>query len=170
MRSANASFRTVLCRVICPNSHSFRGFARNALPCAHVIFDDGVTAVEPIFVPEALKYAPSCVALLARAYLVFRQPLINLIDIRIKFGPLYLRRPPIPRRLRIGQHLRNTVSADPKIPSNLTTAQPILKMGTAQPSNTIPPLSVMQASLAGQRVNISKPSHQMKGQSGRLLL
>ena len=90
-----------------------------------------IPAVKPELAAEAFKNTLGCETLFAWARFVFSQPLVNLIDIRIKFGPLYLRRPPIPRRLRISQHLCNTVSAAPKIPSNLTTAQPILEMDTA---------------------------------------
>ncbi len=104
---------------------------RTALLVAHVIFDDGVTAVESTFITEPFKDALGRMSLFARARLIFRQPLINLIDIGIQLWPFDLRRPPIPRRFRIRQHLRNAVPADPKIPSNLPPAQPILKMSPA---------------------------------------
>ncbi|EEB82617.1 conserved hypothetical protein [Roseobacter sp. GAI101] len=102
---------------------------RTALLVAHIIFDDGVPAVEAAFITEPFKNALGCVSLLTRAHLVFRQPPINLIDICIQLRAFNRRRPPVSRRLRMRQHLRNTVPADPKIPSYLPPAQPILKMG-----------------------------------------
>ena len=41
---------------------------------------------------------------------------------------LGLRSPPTPRRFGIRQHLRNSISADPKIPNNLTPTQPVLQL------------------------------------------
>jgi hypothetical protein len=96
-----------------------------------MIFGNGVATVEPTFVTKTLKNALCSVALLARAHLVFRQPLITLVNIGIKLGPLNLSRAAIPRRFRTSQHLRDTVSANPKIASELPPAPPILKMRTA---------------------------------------
>ena len=77
---------------------------------------------------QSFKYLLGCVALLARARFIFGQPDINLVNIRIKLGPLDRGSSPIPRRFRVRQHLRNTVSADAKIPSNLTPAQTFFKV------------------------------------------
>ena len=97
----------------------------------HPEFSHGLNRVSAIisaFIAQPFKYPLGCMALLARAGLIFCQPTIDLRNIRIKLGPLDRRCPPIPRRFGIRQHLRNTVSADPKIPSNLTPTQPVLKV------------------------------------------
>tara|TARA_R110000851_G_scaffold97793_18_gene211716 strand:- start:500 stop:946 length:447 start_codon:yes stop_codon:yes gene_type:complete len=94
----------------------------------HVIFDNRVAAIISAFIEQPFKYPLGCVALHARAAFVLGQPLVNLTGVRIKLGPLDRRCPPIPRRFRIRQHLRNTVSANPKIPSNLTPTQTFLKV------------------------------------------
>ena len=67
-------------------------------------------------------------ALFARKVLILGQPPVNLACVRIKLGPLDRRSPPLPGRLRVRQHLRNTISADPKIPSYLTPTQTFLKV------------------------------------------
>ena len=101
---------------------------RAALLRTHIVFDNRVSAIISAFIAQPFKYPLGCMALLARAGLIFCQPTIDLRNIRIKLGPLDRRCPPIPRRFGIRQHLRNTVSADPKIPSNLTPTQPVLKV------------------------------------------
>ena len=55
--------------------------ACTAFLAAHIIFDDGVTAVEPAFVTKPFKNTLGCVTLFARPAFVFRQPLIDLINI-----------------------------------------------------------------------------------------
>ena len=96
-------------------------------------------------------------ALLARAHFVLQQPLVNLIGKTIKPGPLDRGRPSIPRRLRIRQHLRNTVPADPKIPCYPAPAQPILKMSAPN----------LQIQIHGENTP-ARPGVR-KGKSGRLL-
>ena len=93
-----------------------------------VILDDGVAAIKPALIPKPLKDALRRVALLAGADLVLGKPLVDLVRVRTQLRPPDRRHPPIARRLGIGQHLRNTVPADPKIPGNLASAQAILKM------------------------------------------
>ena len=56
------------------------------------------------------------------------QPLVNPAYVRIKPGPLDRRSTSVPGRLGIRRHLRDTVPADPEIPSNPTPAQPVLKV------------------------------------------
>ena len=102
--------------------------ARTALPAARIVFDDGVSAVEPTLITKAFKDPFGCVSLLAWLGFVLCKPLVNLAGVRIKLGPLDRRSPPVPRRFRVRQHLRNTISADPKIPSYLTPTQTFLKV------------------------------------------
>ena len=106
------------------NKHLLAG----ALPGSDVVFDDRVTATEPTFVTKPFKDPLGRMALLAWTGLVFRKPLVDLTRIRIKPGTPDRRRSPISGRLRIRQHLRNTVPADPKIPGNPAPAQPFLKV------------------------------------------
>ena len=87
-----------------------------------------VAAGKPTLIAKPFKHSFGRMALLARAHFVLQQPLVNLIGKTIKPGPFDRGRPSIPRRLRIRQHLRNTVPADPKIPCYPAPAQPILKM------------------------------------------
>ena len=75
------------------------------LLAAHIVFDDGVAAVEPTFITEPLKNALGRMALLAWTNFVLGKPFINIRNIWIKPGPPDWRRPPIPGRLRIRQHL-----------------------------------------------------------------
>ena len=104
---------------------------RAALLRTHIVFDNRVSAIISAFIAQPFKYPLGCMALLARAGLIFCQPTIDLRNIRIKPGPLDRRCPSIPRRFRIRQHLRNTVAADPKISCYTASAQPILKMSPA---------------------------------------
>src|SRR6056297_2100141 len=98
------------------------------LPVSNVILDDGVAAIKTALVPQPLENTLCSVTLLARAAPVFSKPLVHLACERIQLRAPDRRCPPISRRLRIGQHLRNTVPADPKIPGNLASAQSILEM------------------------------------------
>src|SRR6056297_1842396 len=98
------------------------------LPVSNVILDDGVAAIKTALVPQPLENTLCSVTLLARAAPVFSKPLVHLAGERIQLRAPDRRCPPISRRLRIGQHLRNTVPADPKIPGNLASAQSILEM------------------------------------------
>src|SRR6056297_687244 len=98
------------------------------LPVSNVILDDGVAAIKTALVPQPLENTLCSVALLARAAPVFSKPLVHLAGERIQLRAPDRRCSPISRRLRIGQHLRNTVPADPKIPGNLASAQSILEM------------------------------------------
>ena len=125
----NQCFAKVSLRMSGRMAQRHKHLARTTLLAAHIILDDSIAAVEPALIAKALKDAPGRMTLLARSPFVFGQPLINLIRIRIQLRALDHRRSPIPRRLRIRQHLRNTVSADPKIAGNLPPAQTILKMG-----------------------------------------
>ncbi len=102
-------------------------FAR-ALPGPDAVFDDCVSAIKAALVAQPLKDTLCGVAPLARTRFVLSKPLVDLAGERIQLRAPNRRCPPIPRWLRIGQHLRNTVSANPKIPGNPTPAQPILKM------------------------------------------
>jgi len=95
----------------------------------HVVFDDGVSAIKPACVTEPFKNTLCGMPLLAWPPFVFHQPLINLVDMSIQLWALDCSRPPISRRLRLAQHLRYTMSADPKITNDPTPAQPILKTG-----------------------------------------
>src|SRR6056297_1047860 len=98
------------------------------LPVSNVILDDGVAAIKTALVPQPLENTLCSVALLARAAPVFSKPLVHLAGERIQLRAPDRRCSPISRRLRMGQHLRNTVPADPKIPGNLASAQSILEM------------------------------------------
>src|SRR6056297_3329381 len=98
------------------------------LPVSNVIPDDGVAAIKTALVPQPLENTLCSVTLLARAAPVFSKPLVHLAGERIQLRAPDRRCPPISRRLRIGQHLRYTVPADPKIPGNLASAQSILEM------------------------------------------
>lgn len=100
----------------------------DALPGTHIVFYNRIATIKPAFVAQPLKYPFGCVSLFAWPGLVLGQPLVNLASERIKLGPLDRRSPPAPRRLRVRQHLRDTISADPKTPSNLTPAQPFFKV------------------------------------------
>ncbi len=103
-------------------------------------------------------------ALLARAGFLLGQPMVNLACVWIKLGPPDRCRSPIPRWLAIRQYLRNTVSADPEIPSNLTPTQPVLKVSVTNFQIQIHPSQRCKHCLPGQRVDIPRPSRKPKGQ------
>jgi hypothetical protein len=94
----------------------------------NVVFDGGVASIKPALIAQPFKYALGCVALLTGTTLIFGQPMIYLFRVRIQLRTLNRNRPSITGRLRIRQHLRNTIPADTKIPGNLTPTQPALKM------------------------------------------
>ncbi len=98
------------------------------LPVSNIILDDGVAAIKTALVPQPLENTLGGVTLLARAVPVFSKPLVHLAGERIQLRAPDRRCSPISRRFRIGQHLRDTVPADAKIPGNLTPAQSILEM------------------------------------------
>jgi len=98
-----------------------------ALPGTHIVFYNRVSASKSTLAAQPLKYPLGYVALFAWARFVLDQPLVNLAGVRIKLWPLDRCSPSVPRRFRVRQHLRDTIPADPKIPSNLTPAQPFLK-------------------------------------------
>ncbi|EFO29951.1 hypothetical protein TRICHSKD4_5791 [Roseibium sp. TrichSKD4] len=101
---------------------------RAALLRTHIVFDNRIAAIKPAFIAQSFKYLLGCMALFARAALVFRQPAIDLVCVRIKLWPLDRCSAPVTWRFRVRQHLRNTVPADPKITRNLTTTQTVFKM------------------------------------------
>ena len=112
------------CRVAQRHKH----LPRAALSGTHIVFDNRVTAIKSAFCAQSFKYLLGCMALFARAGPVFLQPAINLVCARIKLRPIDRCSPSIHRRLRIRQHLRNTILADPKITRNLKTTQTFFKM------------------------------------------
>ena len=85
-------------------------------------------AIKPTLIPQPLEDALGCVTLFAGTSFVLGKPLVDLIRERIQLRPPDRRHPPIPRPLRIGRHLRNTVPADTEIPGNLAPAQAILEV------------------------------------------
>jgi len=99
-----------------------------ALLGTHIVFYNRVSAIIPAFIAQPFKYPLGRMPLLARAGIILGQPLVNLTCVRIKLGPLDRRSTSVPGRFRIRQHLRDTVPADPKIPSYPTPAQTVLKV------------------------------------------
>ena len=61
---------------------------RAALLRTHIVFDNRVSAIISAFIAQPFKYPLGCMALLARAGLIFCQPTIDLRNIRIKLGRL----------------------------------------------------------------------------------
>ena len=90
-----------------------------------------LAAIKSTFVPQPLKDTLCGVALLAWPDPIFGKPLVDLSCEWIKLWPPDRCSPPVPGRLGIGLHLRNTVPADPKIPGNLASAPAILEMSPA---------------------------------------
>ncbi|ABI93364.1 hypothetical protein RD1_A0065 (plasmid) [Roseobacter denitrificans OCh 114] len=67
----NQRFAKVSLRMAVRMAQGHEHLTRAALLAAHVIFDDGITAVEPAFVTEPFKNALGGVSLFTRAALVF---------------------------------------------------------------------------------------------------
>ena len=84
-----------------------------------VVLDGGVSAVEPVLVPEALEYPLGRVALLPGAREVILQDPVDDAGERLQLGPSRRSLSPVARRHGVGQHLAHRVPVQPKLSGDL---------------------------------------------------
>ena len=84
-----------------------------------VVLDGGVSAVEPVLVPEALEYPLGRVALPLGTREVILQDGVNHPGEGLKLGPAGWVLPPVTWRYRPGQHLAHRVPVQAKHPGTL---------------------------------------------------
>ena len=87
-----------------------------------VVLDDGVSTVEPVFVPDPLVDAPGRVALLLGNPVILFEDAVDDTHERLKFGPTRWDLSPIARRGWVVQHLAHRVPVQPEHPGSLPNA------------------------------------------------
>ena len=98
---------------------------RLAAMLPEVVLDRGVSAAEPVLVPQTLIDALRGVALLLRDAVILSQDLIDDASIGLQLGTLWGIPPPVIRRHRVGQHLAHRVPVQPELPRRLPDAHPL---------------------------------------------
>ena len=116
-----------------------------------------IAAGEPMLVPKAIEDPLGGVALLARAVRILQQPLVDDLCEPVQLRPLDRRRPPIPRRCRIHDHLVDAVARDPEVTRDPTLGHALPEIGPAH----------LPIQLHGE--NASALPAARKGKRGRLL-
>jgi hypothetical protein len=103
--------------------------ATTTLMLAHIFLHDGVAAGKPMLVPQPVENTPGRVTLLARAIGVLAQPLIDDLGEAVELRPFHRRRPPIPRRRRVNDHLVHAVARDPEVTRDRALAHALPEVG-----------------------------------------
>ena len=89
---------------------------------SYIVLDRGVSAVEPVLVPQALKDALGGVALLPETPEVVLQDPVDDAGKGLQLGTPGRSLPPVARRDRIGQHLAHGVPVQPELSGDFPNA------------------------------------------------
>ena len=100
---------------------------------SYIVLDRGVSAVEPILVPQPLEDALCCVSLLPGTPEVVLQEPVNDAGVGRELGLPGRILPAITRRDRIGQHLAHRVPVQTEHPGCLPHAHPLHHHRPANP-------------------------------------
>ena len=98
-----------------------------------VVLDDGVSAVEPVLVPEPLEDALGRVALLPGDLMVLFEDPVNDARKGLQLGAPGCSLPPVTRRNGVGHHFPYSVPVQPEHPGGLPNAQTLHHHRPADP-------------------------------------